>query len=537
MSGDVEPTSGLDVLLDGKYRLGRMLGAGAFSWVFEATHVTVDGLEYAVKVLKNEHVDNEDSERRFNLEVRTLAAMQSPYTVRVSDAGRTGDGNPYLVMEKLAGVTLRELVVAEGPVHELHAAQFAKDVLRGLRSAHEAGVVHRDLKPSNIFIVDRGIDGRAGAKVVDFGIAKILGTSFLREPEHESTVDGTPCTPTYAAPEQLHQEPTVRSDLYALGHVMAYMLDGHAPYSGTGAFAVIAQHMSNDPVPLAPAVQRSALVTIVAKACEKDQRQRWSSAEEMLAALEPVIATLETTYPLLSGPRIPARLNFAGSGDFTVPDTWSVMSVGGPTKDAKRERPVSNLPPDPETALVSVKSSANPRTMVLVIAAVFIALIALVIALARSPAAVPSPDDEMLSMSSPEIPQRPSPEREPDAQTVADLSGAVSRARVAVADAVAVPAEHRWTVSARDGAAGTVHIVMNGEEGPGSALPLVGAFGPATRPVRLIVRLAGGSVRETVEEPGAVELTGLRISRPQSNDSPEPVENTPRPGSLSIRRP
>lgn len=536
MSDNVEPTSDSDVLLDGKYRLGRMLGAGAFSWVFEASHATVDGLEYAVKVLKNEYVDNEDSERRFNNEVRTLAAMQSPYTVRVSDAGRTADGNSYLVMEKLAGVTLRELVISEGSVHELHAAQFTKDVLRGLKVAHAVGVVHRDLKPSNIFIVAKGIDGRAGAKVVDFGIAKILGSSFLREPEHESTVDATPCTPTYAAPEQLQQEPTVRSDLYALGHVISYMLAGQAPYNGSGAFAVIAQHMSSSPVPLPPAVQQSALFEIVSKACAKDQRLRWGSADEMLAALEPVIASLETSYPSLRGPHIPARLNFAGSDDFTAPNTWSMMSVGGPTKAAKREKPVSNLTPGPETAVVQVKSSANSRMVLLVVGAILTAVAALAISLTRAP--VTDAGSEMIMMTSPEIPERPIEEPAPESELPSseELVVAIAQASAHVDDARRTPEENLWTVSARGAEPGTVHLVLDGVEGTPRALPVSAVFGPSERPVWVVVRFDGGTVRETVEERGVVELTDLRISRPRSNN-PGPAEETPRPGSLSIRRP
>lgn len=513
------------VLLDGKYVLGRLLGSGAFSWVFEATHATVDGLEYAVKVLRLEHAGSADLERRFNNEVRTLAVMKSPYTVRVNDAGRTADGNPYLVMEKLVGVTLRDLVIAEGTLHPLDAARFALDVLRGLDSAHKAGVVHRDLKPSNIFIVEEGPDGRAGAKIIDFGIAKILGTSWLREPEHESTVDATPCTPNYAAPEQLHQAPSPQSDLYALGHVLAFALAGEAPYAGTGSFAVIGKHLGPEPVPLAREVTESALGPFIAKACEKSQDARWRSAAEMIDALIPIIASMESLFPNLPAPKLPARLNFGGSGDFTAPGTWSMMSLPGPTRSERRQKPSSNVPSDSTTPQVHVTTGTSRTTAVGVGVAVLIALAALVAAI--KPSAEPEPAGPVAAIEPDVEADAADPAAAPP--TPEELAGAVTAARSRVAGAAAVPNANAWSVSV-GGGGGIARLVVDGVASADRALPVDRVFGPADRPIDVVVEREGGELRRTVAQVGAVTMTDLRIRAPRANEPPSAP--TPTPGGL-----
>ena len=532
MSGAADPESVADVVLDGKYRLGPLLGCGAFSWVFEASHTSVDGLVYAVKVLRAEHTGSADLERRFTNEIRALAAMNSPYTVRVSDAGKTADGNPYLVMEKLIGVTLRDLIVGEGPLHPLHAARFALDILRALEAAHKTGVVHRDLKPSNIFIIQDGQDGRAGAKVVDFGIAKILGSSFLREPEHESTVDSTPCTPTYAAPEQLRQAPSPQSDLYALGHVLAFTLQGEAPYSGTGAFAVIAQHLSNEAVPLPTSVTESPLGEFVAKACQKSEDLRWQSAREMIDALLLLIDDLESLNPALPQPHLPARLNFGGSGDFTAPNTWSMMSVAGPTRASKREKPVSNLPPEDETARLRVTTEPGRSNWFMPLATLAIAVAALSVALlARDPSNVgesPVPESSIVDSDA-------GPEPTPTELAPAQIEAAVRTAADRVLAGSTVPPAHRWTVAARRGG-GEAWLEIDGRAEPARPLPIDGGFGPATRPVTLFVALERGELREQIEDSGPVVMTDLRIARPADNDS-QPADTAPRPGSLDILLP
>lgn len=527
MADTAETSVAEPVLLDGKYKLRALLGSGAFSWVFSATHATADGLEYAVKVLRPEHTGSEDLERRFNNEVRTLAAMKSPYTVRVTDAGRTPDGNPYLVMERLVGVTLRDLVISEGTLHPLHAAYFAFDVLRGLRSAHNAGVVHRDLKPSNIFVIEDGPDGRAGAKVVDFGIAKILGSSFLREPEHESTVDATPCTPTYAAPEQLHQAPTPRSDLYALGHVLVFALAGSAPYSGTGAFAVIAKHMAEEAVPIPPGVLDGPLGPLISKACAKAEADRWQSADEMIDALRPIIEQLESAQPKLPSPSLPARLNFSGNADFTAPDTWSVMSVAGPTRSEKRYMPESNLPPGTQTPQVHVTTGSSRATVVGVMITMLVAIAALIVALGpggredAAPAEPPAGVDTPTQVEASVVDERPA--------SAEEIHAAVTAARAEIGASVEVPNVNAWSISVRGGDA-VARLVVDGVESSERILPVERVFGPADRPIDVVVRQGRGELRRTVAQVGAVIMTDLRIRAPRAND-PGPAPG-PTPGGL-----
>ena len=275
----------------GKYRIEGLLGVGSFAWVFRAGHLEIPTLQLAVKVLKAEHTQDASLVRRFRREAETAAVLQSAHVVKVSDVGKLDDGVPFIVMEFIDGVALDDLLKREGRLDEETVAIVAVQALSALREAHEIGIVHRDLKPANIYLIEDP-DGERLTKVIDFGIAKILDTA-------EGVLDATAtstghmyCTPRYAAPELLRGNPGPQSDIYALGILLAELLEGKPPYEDENFYAAAAQHLKKSPVPLSARVMDSRLSTLIERAVSKDTEIRYRTAGEMYVDARTALASI-----------------------------------------------------------------------------------------------------------------------------------------------------------------------------------------------------------------------------------------------------
>lgn len=286
------------MLLAGKYRIEHPLGTGGFATVYAARHESISTLRVAIKVLHAEHIESDVTRRRFKREAELAAALQSRFIVRVLDAGELDDRRPFIAMEFVDGRPLDALLKQCGRLAPRDVATFAEGILRALEVAHSAGVVHRDLKPANIFAVEE--DGESAyARVLDFGIAKAVQGSTNAGMGGTHTIAGqVVCTPEYAAPELLTGEVTPQVDLYALGHLMAELLDGRAPYDiGEHPMLVAAEHLRPDPVPLGRWTRATPLAPIIARACAKSKQERYPSAHEMLVDLKPIAQQLRATDP------------------------------------------------------------------------------------------------------------------------------------------------------------------------------------------------------------------------------------------------
>jgi serine/threonine-protein kinase len=309
-------------LVADKYVVERELGTGGFATVYAARHASVSTLRVAIKVLHAEHLDSELSRKRFRREADTVAALQSRFIVRLLDAGELQDGRPFMAMEFVDGIPLDALLKKCGRLLPAHVARFGVGVLRALEVAHAAGVVHRDLKPANVFAVEE--DGEPPySRVLDFGIAKTMDGSSVPRAGTHTMAGQVVCTPEYAAPELLSGAVTPQVDLYALGHMLAELLDGRAPYDlGTHALLVAAEHLKPEPVPLGPFSANSGLQAVIRRACVKDPAQRYQTARQMLddlrAALErlppqpalslaaPYVLAGSTARPVAATPGQPA---------------------------------------------------------------------------------------------------------------------------------------------------------------------------------------------------------------------------------------
>lgn len=287
-------------VLNGRYRLERVLGEGGVGIVFLAQHARL-GHPVAVKVLNQECSANRDVRRRFEREAKALSALRHPHIVAINDFG-VADGLTFLAMEYLEGRTLADLLMAEEALHPDNALMIGRQVLRGLAFAHLHGVLHRDLKPANIFLQNFP-DLELHVRLLDFGLAKILdpqGAGGKVEPTltRSGVVLGTPA---YMAPEQASGSPVdLRADVYSAGVVLFELIAGRCPFVAPNYLDVIHAHLF-EPLPrlsdVNPRLQASeALEALLTRSMAKNPAQRFASASEMLAALsrlpKPVVSFL-----------------------------------------------------------------------------------------------------------------------------------------------------------------------------------------------------------------------------------------------------
>lgn len=276
----------------GRYRVGEQLGRGGMGVVYRAEQLPMER-PVAIKIL---HRDGDGAAAaRFMREARAMSALQSPHSVRLFDFGEAEDGSLYLVMELLAGESLRQRC-ARGPLPVAEAVAVLDEVARSLAEAHLQGIVHRDLTPANVFLCDAPGQPRF-AKVLDFGIASIPwegGAQLTRTSE-------LPGTPAYVAPERVSGEGAgPAADVYALG-VLAYeMLSGAPPFAGESAWDVLMAHLSDEPAPLAERVPAgvavpAALEELVWRCLAKAPELRPADAGAFRDALAEIVRGAEAT--------------------------------------------------------------------------------------------------------------------------------------------------------------------------------------------------------------------------------------------------
>ena len=196
-------------VVGGKYKVGRLVGSGGMGTVWLGQHIGL-GTRVAIKFIRPQFAERKDARRRFEIEARAAASVESKHAVKVYDYGVSDAGLPYIVMEYLEGESLSEALIRRGPFPADESAKVIRQAARALAKAHAASIVHRDLKPDNIFLATNidteDADGLPYVvKVVDFGIAKMLdvdreGAKGLKGPTQDGSVIGTP---NFMSPEQL----------------------------------------------------------------------------------------------------------------------------------------------------------------------------------------------------------------------------------------------------------------------------------------------------------------------------------------------
>jgi len=280
-------------VIDSRYRIIGELGQGGMGTVYKAEHVTIRR-PVALKLLDPLLGKNDASVQRFEREAFAAGRIDHPNCVTVSDFGNDG-GVLYLVMELVKGRSLTDLLEAEGKLSVPRALHVARHIMRGISHAHKADIVHRDIKPDNILLVERDGD-QDFAKILDFGIAKLLGEAEQEEGGDKLTQAGfTVGTPSYLSPEQAFgEEIDKRTDLYSATVVLYEMISGRPPFMSDDKLSILSMHVGKQPPPFsetAPGVAVPPEVeALVMWGLTKKRGDRIQTAVEYLAALDRLLA-------------------------------------------------------------------------------------------------------------------------------------------------------------------------------------------------------------------------------------------------------
>ena len=330
--------------LDGRYSIESLVGVGGMANVYRGTDVKT-GNQIAVKVLKDEFLDNEELVRRFKNESKAISILSHPNIVKVYDVSVT-DKLQYIVMEYVDGITLKEYLKQRGgALTWKETVHFATQVLSALQHAHSKGIILRDVKPQNIMLLADG-----SIKMMDFGIAR-----FSRA-QSQTVSDKAIGSVHYISPEQAKGERTdARTDIYSVGVMLYEMLSGRLPFDGDGAVSIAIMQISEKPKPLAEIAPKTpaGLRQITEKAMEKDPDKRYQSAQEMLAAIEEFKRnpSIQFAYEYRSAEDNPERnINRVVSNTKSSPKSTSIHTgdarrVGtsnpGRSKSAKKKKNAS----------------------------------------------------------------------------------------------------------------------------------------------------------------------------------------------------
>src|SRR5919199_376593 len=271
-------------LLDDRYRIDAVVGAGGMSTVYRAFDTVLER-PVAIKLMHRDIAGDSGQLERFRREARAVAQLNHPHIVQVIDAGEEGEPDrptPYIVFEYVECETLKGRIRRLGRLDVPEAIAYAIEIARALSAAHERGIVHRDVKPQNVLVDEEG-----SAKVTDFGIARALDDDGL-------TADGRVLgTTDYVSPEQaLGRDVNGQSDIYSLGIVLFEMLTGDVPFHGENQVAVAMKHVREE----LPDVKKrrpeisAGLAAVLDRMTCKDLRKRYPDARTLQTDLEEALA-------------------------------------------------------------------------------------------------------------------------------------------------------------------------------------------------------------------------------------------------------
>ena len=262
-------------LLDNRYEILEVLGTGGMAVVYKARCHRLNRL-VAIKILKDDFLEDEEFRRRFHTESQAVAMLSHPNIVSIYDVSSSITAD-YIVMELVDGITLKQYMEKKGVLNWKETLHFAIQIGKALEHAHSRGIVHRDIKPHNVMVLKNG-----AVKVMDFGIARMMSKGNTLTKEALGSVH-------YISPEQAKGgRVDNRSDIYSLGTVMYEMMSGRPPYDGESPVAVAIQHINGGavmPSTLNPNIP-GGLEQIIMKAMSHELDDRYPTATQMLTDMD-----------------------------------------------------------------------------------------------------------------------------------------------------------------------------------------------------------------------------------------------------------
>ncbi|MBL8798356.1 MAG: serine/threonine protein kinase [Planctomycetia bacterium] len=338
-----------DGLVLGSYVIQEKLGEGGMGIVYKARNWKI-GRTVALKVIRREHVANNDAIRRFRREIEAVNQLNHPNIVAALDADQIGDVH-YFVMEYVDGFNLSNLLKEKGPPPVPLACDYIRQVASGLQQAGERGMVHRDIKPANLLVQRPSGQSSTGKpdsswgsviKILDMGVARIQQGDD-RDSISALTKDGKVVgTPDYMAPEQAvnSAKADIRADIYSLGCTFYHVLTGQVPYPGGTPMEKLLKHRIDQPKPieqLRPEVPH-AVIAVVRKAMAKKAEDRFQTPAEVAQALEQLFPRGQTTM-------VPQAIPLQGQAAIPVAGVPQAVPVQGIVGEVPMAQPVYDVAP------------------------------------------------------------------------------------------------------------------------------------------------------------------------------------------------
>jgi serine/threonine protein kinase len=352
------------ILVD-KYRIEHVLAKGGMGIVARAHHLILD-VPVAIKFLLPDMLEHEETVQRFLREAQAAAKLKSEHVSRIIDVGLLETGAPYLVMEYLAGIDLKDLLRRHGRLDPGFAVDLALQACEALAEAHALDIVHRDVKPSNLFLT-QGSDGAPLLKLLDFGVSKAPGTMIKGITKSQAIIG----TPAYMSPEQMASSKNVdaRTDIWSLGAMLYELVSGRRPFRGDNFGQLVVTVTTHPLTPLDDIDLPDGLAAVIARCLEKEAAHRFQTTAELAVALAPyagthsqAIRSTERTARVLematgSGLAIPA-LGEAGEPDESSDTSHSTIRASS----GEQTPPLQARPAPPAPAAVAAGADPYPTS-------------------------------------------------------------------------------------------------------------------------------------------------------------------------------
>ena len=324
-------------VVDRKYRIDGVLGAGGMGIVVSATHLALDEPVALKFMTLDEGRGDSTSRARFLREAKAARKLTSAHVARVFDVGQLPSGEPYIVMEFLRGDDLAKHLRANGRFSAADTVRYMLQVCDAIREAHALGIVHRDLKPQNLFLTERP-GGTKVIKVLDFGIAKSLevGERDISLTTSQNVVG----SPVYMSPEQLRASKHVdeRTDIWSIGVIMFELLSGKVPFMGDSVLELGMRIMT---VPAPSLVELRAelpseLADVVQKCLEKEPEKRFASIDALVTSLRPFVDVSRRSLPFADTAAAPSSMPPSSAFDQLRTGGEFAGTKDGPSKRGAR---------------------------------------------------------------------------------------------------------------------------------------------------------------------------------------------------------